>query len=105
MVTPSTRRFCGRVSRVISVCATSLICQICLAGTEVTWRMGAQPSELIMVQVTVSNIGKSFDFYTKLLGMKRVYVPGEPKRSLDDESADKRKEIYLNYSGSFADAF
>jgi hypothetical protein len=58
-----------------------------------------------MVQVTVSNIGKSFDFYTKLLGMKRVYVPGEPKRSLDDESADKRKEIYLNYSGSFADAF
>jgi hypothetical protein len=105
METSLPRRFCNCVSGIILVSATSLVFQTSLADEETPWQMGSRPSELIMTQITVSNIKKSRDFYMKLLGMKQAYVPGEAKGTLEEESTDKRKEVYLNYSGSFANAY
>lgn len=68
-------------------------------------RMGTKPEEFLMTKITVSDLRRSFDFYTGIVGLKPVTspdmelptmpAPGDPEKDFI--------EIALNYSGSMAD--
>lgn len=63
---------------------------------------GTAPQEVYMAKVTVSDIVKSYDFYTKVLGMRLVTSKVMPMAGVPT-AADNAKdflEISLNFSGS-----
>jgi catechol 2,3-dioxygenase-like lactoylglutathione lyase family enzyme len=66
--------------------------------------MGTKPSELLLSKITVSDLAKSLEFYTKVIGLKHAAArPGQP---LPDPSGKADFiEIPLNYSGSLAEPF
>jgi catechol 2,3-dioxygenase-like lactoylglutathione lyase family enzyme len=69
-------------------------------------RMGTMPQEVLMTKITVSDLQKSNDFYTRIIGLKPVASsdmalpvmpkPGDPEKDF--------VEVAFNYSGSMADA-
>jgi catechol 2,3-dioxygenase-like lactoylglutathione lyase family enzyme len=69
--------------------------------------LGRQPSELMLAAIFVSDIVKSYDFYTKVIGLTICQADGAP-RKLPPSARDGQQdfvEIPLNFSGSVADAF
>ena len=67
--------------------------------------LGTQSSELITAKITVTDLRKSYEFYTKVVGLKDLEpLPGIPIPSIDG-SEDRFVEICLNFSGSRADPF
>lgn len=68
-------------------------------------RMGTQPQELLLSKITVSDLSRSLDFYTKVVGLKLVTSPDMPlpKPPAAGEPEKDFIEIALNYSGSMAD--
>ena len=67
--------------------------------------LGTKSSELILSKITVTNMRKSFDFYTKLIGLRLVDLPG-PQASIDDPNHDTEfADVCLNFSGKSADPF
>jgi len=64
-------------------------------------RMGSAPRELIGAKITVSNLERSLDFYTRLVGLQPV-SPADVAAALTSDSAFA--EIALNYSGTRRDA-
>lgn len=67
-------------------------------------RIGSSPSEVYMAKITVADLRKSLDFYTHVVGLKEVQIPGLPKPNIDDPNAEYA-EVFLNFSGSSGDAF
>src|SRR5687768_16951270 len=67
-------------------------------------QLGTKAAEIILAKITVSNLRKSFDFYTKIVGLKLIGPPGKAAPAVIDEP-DPSTEICLNYSGSTADPF
>ena len=67
--------------------------------------MGTKPQELIMAKVTVSDLPKLYEFYTKIIGLKLVTSPDMPlaKAPTPNDPEKEFVEIPLNYSGSMAD--
>jgi predicted enzyme related to lactoylglutathione lyase len=66
--------------------------------------MGRQSQEFIMAKIHVSNMHRSYDFYTKVVGLREVVFPGEQPTAIDDDEA-KLIELCLNFSGSPRDAY
>ena len=67
--------------------------------------MGTQSSELIAAKITVTNLRKSYEFYTKVIGLKDLEaIPGFPTPSIGS-SEPSDAEVCLNFSGSRADPF
>jgi catechol 2,3-dioxygenase-like lactoylglutathione lyase family enzyme len=66
-------------------------------------RTGTKPAEFVMTKITVSNLRKSYDFYTKTLGLKEIQIAALPKPAIDNPDV-AFTEVALNYSGSLADA-
>jgi catechol 2,3-dioxygenase-like lactoylglutathione lyase family enzyme len=65
--------------------------------------IGTRPSELITAKITVTNLRKSYEFYTKVIGLKDLEpIPGITQ-SID--SSEDFVEICLNFSSSRADPF
>jgi len=68
-------------------------------------RMGTMPEELILTKITVADLNRSYDFYTKVVGLKAVSSPDIPISKLPQPGDPEKAfiEIPLNFSGSMAD--
>lgn len=68
-------------------------------------RMGTKPQQFIMTKVTVSDLPKSYEFYTQVIGLKLVTSPDMPMARAPTPNDPEKEfvEIPLNYSGSMAD--
>lgn len=66
--------------------------------------IGTRPAEFIQTKITVSNLRKSYDFYTKVVGLKPIAIPGFPQPDIDDTEA-AFSEVCLNYVGSLAESY
>jgi catechol 2,3-dioxygenase-like lactoylglutathione lyase family enzyme len=68
--------------------------------------LGTSDRQVLMAKFTVSDLEKSYAFYTQVIGLKRALTPTQgnpPPPRNDPERAFI--EIGLNFSGSFGDAF
>lgn len=94
-----------RIRNLICLCAASVV----LAGAvraqdeQPVIRTGTRPAEVAFTKITVSNLRKSYDFYTRVVGLKEVPSTVLPKPVLDDPEV-AFTEVALNFSGSPADA-
>ena len=72
--------------------------------------LGTRPAEVLMSKITVSDLEKSYDFYTRIIGLKPAISQYQlqhhmrPERPTNDPDRHF-VEVGLNFSGSFADAF
>jgi catechol 2,3-dioxygenase-like lactoylglutathione lyase family enzyme len=68
-------------------------------------RMGTQPQQFLMTKITVSDLVKSYEFYTQVMGMKLVSSPdvATAKAPTPNDPEKDFVEVPLNYSGSMAD--
>src|ERR1022692_1982871 len=68
-------------------------------------RMGTKPEEFLMAKVAVSDLVKSYEFYTQVIGLKLVNSPdiATAKAPTPNDPEKDFVEIPLNYSGSMAD--
>lgn len=67
--------------------------------------MGTRVPQLYMTKITVTDLTRSYDFYTKVLGLKLV-TSAELKMDGAPRAADNERELVevaLNYSGSLRD--
>ena len=70
-----------------------------------TTALGTKPQQFFLSKITVADLPKSYDFYTKVVGLKWATSPGqEPQKAptAADPEVDFR-EIPLNFTGSLAD--
>jgi predicted enzyme related to lactoylglutathione lyase len=69
--------------------------------------LGRSPSDVLFSKISVSDMHKSFEFYTKVIGLKQAISLAQneplPPPGLDPKTWPA--EIGLNFSGSFADPF
>ena len=68
-------------------------------------RMGTKPQEMYLAKITVADLQKSLDFYTKVVGLKLVTSPDMelPKPPKPGDPEKDFVEIALNYTGSMAE--
>lgn len=70
--------------------------------------LGTRHEQILLAKFTVSDLPKSFDFYTKVIGLKWALTRGQqqppPPVSANAQQPDFI-EIPLNFSGSLADPF
>ena len=66
--------------------------------------IGTKPAEVIAAKITVSDLRKSYDFYTKVVGLKVIETPGLPKPQIDNPD-EQFAEVCLNFSGSLAEPY
>lgn len=68
-------------------------------------RMGTKPMEVLMTKITVTDLQKSYDFYTQVMGLKPVSSPDMPMPGMPRPGDPEKDfvEVPLNYSGSIAD--
>lgn len=64
-------------------------------------RIGTKPAEVMAAKITVSNLLKSYEFYTKVVGLKRADGTAPPV----DDPKSPMIEACLNFSGSLADPY
>jgi catechol 2,3-dioxygenase-like lactoylglutathione lyase family enzyme len=64
-------------------------------------RLGTKPQELILAKITVSDLEKSYDFYTRVVGLKPTNAAGATAARA---SKADFIELGLNHSGSSRDA-
>jgi lactoylglutathione lyase len=65
--------------------------------------LGTVPMEILLSKVTVTDMPKSFAFYTKIIGLKQAAALGQPAPTPPTESTFG--EVGMSFSGTFADAF
>ena len=67
--------------------------------------VGTKSQEILLTKITVSDLLKSYEFYTKVVGLKLVTSPDiELSKAPTPSDAEKDfVEIPLNFSGSMAD--
>jgi catechol 2,3-dioxygenase-like lactoylglutathione lyase family enzyme len=67
--------------------------------------MGTMPQEFFMAKIMVSDLQKSYDFYTRVLGLKPVTKADLPMPAMPKPGDPEKDffEIAFNYSGSMAD--
>jgi catechol 2,3-dioxygenase-like lactoylglutathione lyase family enzyme len=68
-----------------------------------TTSLGSREQELLFAKISVSDLSRSYEFYTKVIGLKLASPQLKPPTPGDPE-VDFR-EIPLNFSGSLADPF
>jgi catechol 2,3-dioxygenase-like lactoylglutathione lyase family enzyme len=68
-------------------------------------RMGTMPQQFYMTKIMVSDVQRSYDFYTRVVGLKPVISPDLPMPVLP-KPGDPEKDFFefpLNNSGSMAE--
>jgi predicted enzyme related to lactoylglutathione lyase len=75
-------------------------CHAHAEDTQTQIHLGTAASEVMFSKITVANIRRSLQFYTKVIGLRELDSE-DPEPSLDDPNV----EICLNFSGSAADPF
>jgi catechol 2,3-dioxygenase-like lactoylglutathione lyase family enzyme len=70
-----------------------------------TAMLGTKPREFYLEKITVSDLPKSYEFYTKVIGLKWATAPDTepPKAPTAGDPEKDFVEIPLNFSGSLAD--
>lgn len=66
-------------------------------------RLGTRASEVMVTKLVVSDLHRSLDFYTQVIGLKEFTLPGIARPAIDDPKAGG--SLYLNFSGSPSDPF
>lgn len=68
-------------------------------------RMGTKPQEFLMTKIAVSDLVKSYEFYTQVIGLKLVSSPDVPTAKAPTPNDPEKDfiEIPLNFTGSMAD--
>ena len=64
--------------------------------------LGTMPQEFLLTKVIVSDIVKSFEFYTKVIGLKLAVASDRPATPPTSSTVG---EVGLNFSGTQAEAF
>jgi catechol 2,3-dioxygenase-like lactoylglutathione lyase family enzyme len=71
--------------------------------------LGTSPAQLLLAKITVSDLPRSYAFYTKVIGLKRALSAAQPAPTTDPVPANDSQptfiEIALNNSGTLADPF
>ncbi len=69
--------------------------------------LGSSPADVLFSKITVSDMHKSYEFYTKVIGLKQAITLSqkEPPPPPGTDSKTWPFELALNFSGSFADPF
>jgi catechol 2,3-dioxygenase-like lactoylglutathione lyase family enzyme len=69
--------------------------------------MGSKSEEILIAKITVADLQKSHDFYTRIVGLKPVTSPDMQLPGLPAADAPEKDFIELpyNFSGSMADPF
>ena len=69
--------------------------------------LGRQPAEVLASKIVVSNMQRSFDFYTKVVGLQpaKTISQTQPFPQGGADNSQWPMEYGLNFSGSYADAF
>ncbi len=70
--------------------------------------LGSGPAGMLLAKFTVSDLPRSYDFYTRVIGLKpatRRGMPPPPAPTHADEAARDFIEIPLNYSGRLDEPF
>ena len=70
--------------------------------------LGTSSAQILFAKLTVSDLKKSYDFYTKVIGLKRASPPGQPLPPEPGSTHTPQPafvEIALNFTGSLADPF
>lgn len=72
-----------------------------------TTPLGRLPAEVLASKVVVSDMQKSFDFYTKVIGLKpaKSISQAEPIPPAGSDNSKWPSEYGLSFSGSYAEAF
>lgn len=71
--------------------------------------LGTQPQQFLLTKITVADLQRSEDFYTRLIGLRRAMPVGVPppaamlKPAAPKARQRTRREIMLNFSGTLAD--
>jgi catechol 2,3-dioxygenase-like lactoylglutathione lyase family enzyme len=90
------------------VCAPSHSQQPGQMPAEIRTPLGTSSAQVLLAKVTVSDLPKSYEFYTKIIGLKRALSVGQqppPAPVPANDSQPAFIEIPLNFSGSLADPF
>jgi lactoylglutathione lyase len=70
--------------------------------------LGTRPEQILLAKITVSDLPKSFAFYSGIVGLKWALSPGQdlpPAPVAMHDAQPDFIEIPLNFSGSLADPF
>jgi catechol 2,3-dioxygenase-like lactoylglutathione lyase family enzyme len=69
--------------------------------------LGRSPAEVLGSKVVVSDMAKSFDFYTKVVGLRpaKSLAQAEPLPPPGADASQWPVEYGFNFSGSYEDAF
>jgi lactoylglutathione lyase len=76
--------------------------------SEIRTPLGTSSAQVLLAKFTVSDLPKSYEFYTKIIGLKWALSVGQqqpPAPGHVDDSQPAFIEIPLNFSGSLADPF
>src|SRR5690349_1290892 len=95
-----------RIDRFVVVCLVWLLPVVAAAAdsSQSVIKVGRQPSEVLFSKITVADMRRSYDFYTKVVGLREIKLPALPKPVLDDPNV-AFTEICLNFSGSARDPY
>ena len=65
----------------------------------------APPQQVMLSKITVSDLPKSYAFYTQVIGLKQAVAPGMPAPAAPAATDPERDfvEIPMNFTGSFSD--
>ena len=94
------------------LCATFLTASVAASAQQAqpqrrTTMLGSRPQEFLLSKITVSDLPRSYDFYTRVIGLKRATAPEIPPQAAPTAADNERDfvEIPLNFTGSLADPF
>lgn len=76
--------------------------------SEIRTPLGTSSAQILLAKFTVSDLPKSYEFYTKIIGLKWALAVGQQQPPAPGPANDSQPafiEIPLNFSGSLADAF
>lgn len=96
----------------VALCAAPLPSSVSAAQQQAqpqrrTAMLGTRPQQFLLSKITVSDLPRSFKFYTQVIGLKWATGPGIPPQNSPTAADPERDfvEIPLNFSGSLADPF
>ncbi len=76
--------------------------------SEIRTPLGTSSAQVLLAKFTVSDLPKSYEFYTKIIGLKWALSVGQQQPRAPVQANDSQPafiEIPLNFSGSLADPF
>jgi catechol 2,3-dioxygenase-like lactoylglutathione lyase family enzyme len=102
------------LSKLLALCLAAIVStaaqpeEAAKLPTVIRTPLGTNSSQVLLAKFTVSNLAKSYEFYTTVIGLKWALSAGQqqpPAPQPPNASQPAFIEIPLNFSGSLADPF